>query len=55
MVLGMEFLLEHKVIPMPMAKFLVIIDRNPTVIPTSIKQPGNLRMISAIQFKRELA
>ncbi|XP_022975729.1 uncharacterized protein LOC111475919, partial [Cucurbita maxima] len=38
-VLGMEFLLEHKVIPMPLAKCLVITDRNPTVIPASIKQP----------------
>ena len=48
-VLGMEFLLEHKIIPMPLAKCLVITDRNPTVIPISIKQPCNLRMISAIQ------
>ena len=54
-VLGMEFLLEHKVIPMPLAKCLVITDRNPTVIRASIKQPGNLRMISAIQLKRGLA
>ncbi|XP_022972954.1 uncharacterized protein LOC111471473 [Cucurbita maxima] len=54
-VLGMEFLLEHKVIPMPLAKCLVITDSNPTVIPASIKQPGNLRMISAIQLKRGLA
>ena len=54
-VLGKEFLLEHKVIPMPLTKCLVITDRNPTVIPASIKQPGNLRMISAIQLKRGLA
>ncbi|XP_022966524.1 uncharacterized protein LOC111466178 [Cucurbita maxima] len=54
-VLGMKFLLEHKVIPMSLAKCLVIIDRNPTVILASIKQPGNLRMISAIQLKRGLA
>ena len=33
----------------------MITDRNPTVIPASIKQPGNLRMISAIQLKRGLA
>ena len=54
-VLGMDFLLEHKVIPMPLAKCLVIIDHNPTVIPASIKQPGNLRKISVIQLKRGLA
>ena len=51
-VLGMDFLLEHKVIPMPLAKCLVITDHNPTVILASIKQLGNLRMISAIQLKR---
>ena len=53
--LGMEFLLEYKVIPMPLAKCLVITDRNPTVIPASIKQPRNLRMITVIQLKRGLA
>ena len=53
-VLGMEFLLEHKVKPIPLAKCLVITDRNPTIIPASIKQSGNLRMISAIQLKRGL-
>ena len=55
MVLGIEFLLEHKVIPMSLAKCLVITNRNPTVIPANIKQPGNLKMISAIQLKRRLA
>ena len=54
-VLGMEFLLEHKVIPMPLAKCLVITDHNPTVIPASIKKPGNLRMISGIELKMGLA
>ena len=54
-VLGMDFLLEHKVIPISMAKYLVITDHNPTVIPASIKQQDNLRMISAIQLKRGLA
>ena len=55
MVLGMDFLLEHKVITMPLAKCLVITDHNPTVIPASIKQLGNLRMISTIQLERGLA
>ena len=54
-VLGMEFLLEHRVIPMALRKCLVITDNNLTIIPASIKQPGNLRMISAIQLKRGLA
>ena len=54
-VLRMDFLLEHKVISKSLAKYLVITDHNPIVIPASIKQPGNLRMISAIQLKRGLA
>ena len=50
-VLGMDFLLEHKVISMPLSKCLVITDHNPKVVlPTSTKQPKhqNLKMISVI-------
>ena len=54
-VLGMDFLLEREVISMPLAKCLVITDHNLTVILASIKQPGNFRMISAIQLQRGLA
>ena len=54
-VLRMDFLLEHKVNPIPLAKCLVITDHNPTLILASIKQPGNLRMILTIQLKRGLA
>ena len=36
-VLEMDFVLKHKVIPMPLAKCLVITDRNLIVICTSIK------------------
>ena len=53
-VLETNFLIEHKVIVMPLAKCLVIIDHNPTVILASIIQLGNLRMISTIQLKRGL-
>ena len=38
-VLGMEFLLEHQVIPMPLAKCLVITGTKPTVVQTEIRQP----------------
>ena len=38
-VLGMEFLLEHQVIPMPLAKCLVITGTTPTVVQTEIRQP----------------
>src|ERR1051325_147994 len=53
-VLGMEFLLEHKVIPMPLAKCLVVTGSNPTVVQTDIKQPEGVKMISALQLKRGL-
>ena len=36
---------------MPLVKCIVITDCNPIVIPTSIKQPINLIMISALQLK----
>jgi len=35
-VLGMEFLLEHKVIPMPLAKWLIVTSNNPTVVSADI-------------------
>ena len=54
-VLGMEFLLEHKVIPMPLANCLVIIGSTPTVVQTSIKQPDGIKMILALQLKHGLA
>ena len=39
-VLGMEFLLEHKMIPMPLAKCSVITGSTPTVIQIDIHQPN---------------
>ena len=54
-VLGMEFLLEHKVIPMPLAKCLIVTNNNPTVVPADIKQPSGVRMISALQLKKGLS
>lgn len=41
-VLGMEFLLEHQVIPMPLAKCLVITGTTPTVVQTEIRQPDGI-------------
>ncbi|KAA0047561.1 uncharacterized protein E6C27_scaffold115G00220 [Cucumis melo var. makuwa] len=40
-VLGMEFLLEHQVIPMPSAKCLAIIESFPTVVQADIRQPNS--------------
>ncbi|XP_022985147.1 uncharacterized protein LOC111483236 [Cucurbita maxima] len=53
-VLGMEFLLEHKVIPMQLAKCLMITDRNPTVIPASIKQLATTEETVSIEIKEVL-
>ena len=41
-VLGMDFLLGHKIIPMPLAKC------NPTLFSMNIKQYSGIRMISAL-------
>ncbi|KAA0067303.1 uncharacterized protein E6C27_scaffold179G00050 [Cucumis melo var. makuwa] len=49
-VLGMEFLLEHQVIPMPSAKCLAIIGSFPTVVQADIRQPNEFKMISAMQL-----
>ncbi|TYK18537.1 uncharacterized protein E5676_scaffold119G00360 [Cucumis melo var. makuwa] len=45
-VLGMEFLIEHQVIPMPLAKCLVITGSFPTVVQADIHQPNRFKMIS---------
>lgn len=47
-VLGMKFLLEHKVIPMPLTKCLVITKSSPTIVQESIKQLNGMRMILAL-------
>lgn len=43
--LGMEFLLEHKVIPIPLAKCLLIIESTPTVVHT--KHSHGMKIILA--------
>ncbi|KAA0041203.1 gag-asp_proteas domain-containing protein [Cucumis melo var. makuwa] len=54
MVLGMKFLLEHQVIPMSSAKYVVITGSAPTVIQADICQPNGLKIISAMQLKKGL-
>ena len=49
-VLRREFLLEHQVIPMPLAKCLGIIGSFPTVVQADIRQPNGFKMISAMQL-----
>ncbi|TYJ98402.1 uncharacterized protein E5676_scaffold232G001530 [Cucumis melo var. makuwa] len=51
-VLGMEFLFEHQVIPMPSARCLVIIGSFPTIVQADIRQPNGFRMISAMQLNK---
>ncbi|KAA0034110.1 uncharacterized protein E6C27_scaffold65G001000 [Cucumis melo var. makuwa] len=54
-VLGMEFLLEHQVIPLPSAKCLAIIGSFPTVVQEDIRQPNGFRMISTMQLDESRA
>ncbi|KAA0045212.1 uncharacterized protein E5676_scaffold1493G00430 [Cucumis melo var. makuwa] len=54
-VLGMEFLLEHQVIPMPSARCLVITGSFPTIVQAEIRQPNGFKMISAMQLNQSCA
>ncbi|KAA0033332.1 uncharacterized protein E6C27_scaffold845G001510 [Cucumis melo var. makuwa] len=54
-VLGMEFLLEHQVIPMPSAKCLAITGSFSTVVQADICQPNGFKMISAMQLDESRA
>lgn len=53
--MGIEFLLEHHIIPIPLPKCLVIIGPTPTVVQIDIREPTGLKMISIIQLKKGLA
>ena len=52
-VLGMEFLLKHQVIPMPLAKCFVITGSTLSV-QTDLRQPDGLKIILAMQLKKGL-
>ena len=52
LVLGMEFLIAHHVIPMPAASSLMIIGGDPCVVPVQNKQPKETRLIFALQFNK---
>ncbi|KAA0053169.1 uncharacterized protein E5676_scaffold1775G00050 [Cucumis melo var. makuwa] len=54
-VLGMEFLLKHQVIPMPSARCLVITGSFPTIVQAEIPQPNGFKMISAMQLDKSHA
>ncbi|TYK27260.1 uncharacterized protein E5676_scaffold244G00270 [Cucumis melo var. makuwa] len=49
-VLGMEFLLKHQVIPRPSAKCLAIIGSFPMIVQIDIRQPNGFEMISTMQL-----
>ncbi|KAA0039656.1 Asp_protease_2 domain-containing protein [Cucumis melo var. makuwa] len=51
-VLGMEFLPKHQVIPMPSAKCLMITGSFPTVVQADIRQPNRFKMISTMQLDK---
>ena len=53
-VLGMQFLLELNVIPIPLAKCLMITGFTLTIMHRKIKQPNEMKMISIIQLKKSL-
>ncbi|TYK27988.1 RNA-directed DNA polymerase-like protein [Cucumis melo var. makuwa] len=54
-VLGMVFLLEHQVIPIPSARCLVITESFPTIVQAEIRQPNRFKMISAMRLDENCA
>ena len=53
--LGMDFLLEHKVIHMPLAKWLVLTGSNPIIIQKNTRQPKGAKLMSTLQLERDLS
>ena len=53
-VLGMNFLFEHKIIPMPRNEILSSNEVQLTIIQTNTKQPEGVKMMSSIQSRRSL-
>ncbi|KAA0042351.1 Asp_protease_2 domain-containing protein [Cucumis melo var. makuwa] len=54
-ILGIEFLLEHQVIPMPSAKCLVTIGVFSLVVEVDIRQPNGFKMILAMKLDKNHA
>ncbi|TYK08452.1 uncharacterized protein E5676_scaffold654G00680 [Cucumis melo var. makuwa] len=54
-VLRIEFLLEHQVIPMSSERCLVITGSFPTVVQADIRQPSEFKMISTMQLEKSPA
>ncbi|KAA0066320.1 uncharacterized protein E5676_scaffold328G00280 [Cucumis melo var. makuwa] len=54
-VLEMEFLLEHQVIPMPSASCIVITGSFPTTVQAEIRQPNGFKMISTMRLDENRA
>lgn len=53
-VLEIKFLLELKVIPIPLAKCLMITGSTSTIVHTKVKQPNETKTILASQLKKSL-
>ena len=52
--LGMDFLLKHKFILMPLVKGLVVTRFNSTIIQTITHKLKEVKMMSALQMRRDL-
>ena len=51
-ILGMEFLVEKGVIPIPSTGSLLIMGEKPVMVPAKVKQATKLKLLSALQFKK---
>ena len=50
--LGMEFLAEKGVIPIPSTGSLLIMGEKPAMVPTDVKQSTEVKLLSTLQFKK---
>ena len=51
-ILGMEFLVEKGAIPIPSTENLLIIGEKPAMVPAKVKQANDVKLLSALQFKK---
>ncbi|XP_050374592.1 uncharacterized protein LOC126792152 [Argentina anserina] len=51
-ILGMEFMLGNKAIPIPNAQNLLVMGERPCVVPAKVVSPSEPRLLSALQLKK---
>ena len=53
-ILGIKFLMEKDAIPVPSTGSLLIMSEKPAMVPTKVKQVTKLKLLSVLQFKKDI-